>query len=210
MHFSARHGNEERTVGSATSTKQHLWCDADWIDERDAFGSLTREFFGLAQLNISVSATNYLYSLDHIKSVREMTNSAGVIQAQYYYSPFGESTKISGLEESDFRFAGYFIHQRSKLCKPIYRLYSPLLGRFINRDPISERGGVNLFAYVANSPTQLTDPIGFMPKDEGQFYKQGFDFREFNYGEWGGQGLANGGHPIGGELGKFPHEGQKG
>ena len=31
-----------------------------------------------------------------------------------------------------------------------FRYYSPQIGRFINRDPIGERGGVNLFVITAN------------------------------------------------------------
>jgi RHS repeat-associated protein len=32
-----------------------------------------------------------------------------------------------------------------------FRYYVPLLGRWINRDPIAERGGLNLYAFVANN-----------------------------------------------------------
>jgi RHS repeat-associated protein len=42
-----------------------------------------------------------------------------------------------------------------------YRYYSPELGRWINRDPIGERGGVNLRAFCANAPALSIDPVGF-------------------------------------------------
>ena len=41
-----------------------------------------------------------------------------------------------------------------------YRAYSPNTGRWISRDPIFEAGGVNLYAYVGNSPIDRTDPLG--------------------------------------------------
>jgi len=41
-----------------------------------------------------------------------------------------------------------------------YRYYSPQLGRFINRDPIGERGGVNLYGFVGNSPVNHLDRFG--------------------------------------------------
>jgi len=41
-----------------------------------------------------------------------------------------------------------------------YRFYSPGLGRWINRDPVSERGGMNLYLYCANSPPSSLDPWG--------------------------------------------------
>lgn len=41
-----------------------------------------------------------------------------------------------------------------------HRWYSPELGRFVMRDPIGVRGGVNVYAYCKNAPTCLVDPAG--------------------------------------------------
>ncbi len=43
-----------------------------------------------------------------------------------------------------------------------YRYYSPELGRWINRDPIEERGGANLYGFVGNNSVGLTDAVGLM------------------------------------------------
>ena len=40
------------------------------------------------------------------------------------------------------------------------RPYDPHLQRWIQRDPIGEEGGLNLYAYVANNPINLWDPFG--------------------------------------------------
>lgn len=40
------------------------------------------------------------------------------------------------------------------------RLYSPGLGKWINRDPIGEMGGVNLYTVVGNEPVEGCDPFG--------------------------------------------------
>jgi len=38
--------------------------------------------------------------------------------------------------------------------------YSPDTGRWLNRDPIQEAGGLNLYDYVANNPINWIDPLG--------------------------------------------------
>jgi uncharacterized protein RhaS with RHS repeats len=41
-----------------------------------------------------------------------------------------------------------------------FRFYQVSAGRWLNRDPIAERGGINLYAYCANSPTSNADSLG--------------------------------------------------
>ena len=41
-----------------------------------------------------------------------------------------------------------------------FRYYSPSLGRFLNRDPLGEAGGSNLYAFVENDPVNGWDYLG--------------------------------------------------
>ncbi len=41
-----------------------------------------------------------------------------------------------------------------------YRFYNPETGRWLNRDPIGENGGPNLYGYVGNDPVNKVDPLG--------------------------------------------------
>jgi insecticidal toxin complex protein TccC len=41
-----------------------------------------------------------------------------------------------------------------------FRFYDPGLQRWINRDPIGEMGGLNLYGFVGNSPLIYVDPYG--------------------------------------------------
>lgn len=41
-----------------------------------------------------------------------------------------------------------------------WRSGNRFVGRWLNRDPMEELGGINLYAFVRNSPVNLVDPIG--------------------------------------------------
>ncbi len=45
-----------------------------------------------------------------------------------------------------------------------YRYYHTNLGRWLSRDPIGEKGGINLYGFVGNSPVNGNDVIGAYPK----------------------------------------------
>lgn len=44
-----------------------------------------------------------------------------------------------------------------------HRFYSPGIGRWVNRDPIGERGGRNLYRFARNAPISLVDLYGLCP-----------------------------------------------
>jgi RHS repeat-associated protein len=46
-----------------------------------------------------------------------------------------------------------------------YRFYNPSTGRWLNRDPIGEDGGLNLYVFVSNQSTVLFDPSGLSEFD---------------------------------------------
>jgi len=48
-----------------------------------------------------------------------------------------------------------------------YRLYNPELGRWINRDPIEEEGGLNLYGFVGNELIGRFDVLGLAWEIEG-------------------------------------------
>ena len=48
-----------------------------------------------------------------------------------------------------------------------YRYYDPMTGRWPSRDPIGERGGVNLYGFVYNNPFGWIDVLGREPRPNG-------------------------------------------
>jgi RHS repeat-associated protein len=103
------------------------------------------------------------YISDRQGSIREMTNAAGVIQAQYSYDAYGRLLKTQGSLNADFEYCGYYYHIPSGLSLTPNRAYSSYFGRWISRDPLGETMGANLYAYVGNSPIMYADPSGLGP-----------------------------------------------
>jgi len=183
----------ETVSGVITSTNQFMWCDNQMCESRNAIGLVAAQFFNLGE---TISGTIYLYTKDQpLGSVREMTDSLGNVQAEYSYDPYGRVTQLHGSLASDFRYAGYYLHAPSGLNLTLNRAYSSILGRWINRDPIGEDGGLDLYAYVGNMPTEITDPTGldvFVVTSPG-FGGIGGAQHVFGYGTDAGLGAGRGG-----------------
>jgi RHS repeat-associated protein len=139
-----------------------MWCGSVICEERDATGAtaLKRYFDKGFQVISGSSSGKYFYSKDHLDSIREFLDSTGTLRARYDYDPYGLSGKVAGDSASDFGFTGFYYHVPSGLNLAPYRPYSPVLGRWISRDPIEEVGGTNLYAYAADNPPNASDPLG--------------------------------------------------
>jgi len=63
---------------------------------------------------------------------------------------------------NSLRFAGQYYDEETGLHYNWHRYYDPKTGRYLTPDPIGLAGGINIFAYVDNNPTNRTDPRGFI------------------------------------------------
>jgi RHS repeat-associated protein len=85
-------------------------------------------------------ATHNYYFADGNGNIAYMLNSSQAMVASYRYDPFGNTISSSGTLASANRFSSKEIHVNSGMYHYGYRFYDPNLQRWINRDPISERG----------------------------------------------------------------------
>jgi RHS repeat-associated protein len=102
------------------------------------------------------------YHCDGIGNITAMINSLQMIVAKYEYDPFGNITSQSGPSAAAnlYRFSSKEYFQNSGLIYYLYRFYDPNLQRWSNRDPIEEKGGVNLFRFVGNNSVSRYDDFG--------------------------------------------------
>ena len=89
-------------------------------------------------------------------------SEAGDLAAQFVYDPYGNVIEQCGIQSSHFSFgfSTKILDHEVGLVAYQRRFYSPDLGRWLNRDPIEEDGGENLYAFCLNAPISVFDKVG--------------------------------------------------
>ena len=77
--------------------------------------------------------------------------------------PFGEPLVSTGAvaAEMPFRFSTKYQDAETGLYYYIHRYYDSITGRWPSRDPIGERGGMNLYGFVGNNGVNWIDVLGY-------------------------------------------------
>ena len=100
-------------------------------------------------LAIQKDGTWYTYGWDLTKNICEIFGQNGYIRSTYAYTPFGAVT-ASGDVKQPIQWSSEYYDNELALVYYNYRHYNPTDGRWINRDPIAEQGGWNLYGFVGN------------------------------------------------------------
>lgn len=151
------------------------------IAETDGTGSTTNSnyneyiFFAarrIAQSN-PASSNVYYYFVDHLGSIRVVTNATGTPCYEVDYLPYGNENTPSGFTNTcstRYRFTGYERDLETAYGNSagtdyaFARYYNSRLGRFMSSDPldgdITEPQTLNHYAYVGDNPVNAVDPTG--------------------------------------------------
>jgi RHS repeat-associated protein len=107
-------------------------------------------------------STHNHYHADGNGNITYLVNSSQTAAAQYKYDPYGNQISSSGglASANAYRFSSKEFMTTSNLYYYGYRFYHRGFQRWLNRDPIGERGGINLFGMVFNTPVNLVDAFG--------------------------------------------------
>jgi RHS repeat-associated protein len=95
-----------------------------------------------------------------------------------FYDPSGSILSQSRtLADADVcRFSSKEFHAASELSYYAYRFYEPGTQRWLNRDPIGEAGGLNVYVYAYNSSPNYFDPDGLSTYYDPNFGDPSFLF----------------------------------
>ncbi|MCC5831338.1 MAG: RHS repeat-associated core domain-containing protein, partial [Phycisphaeraceae bacterium] len=156
---------EERVDGAVHA--QYLWClsyiDTPVLRWRDTTG------------NEELDETLY-YTVDANKNVTALIDAAtGNVVERYLYDPYGwvmvvddgwNTVAWSASRKNEILFAGYRYNPETGYYHVRHREYHPMLGRWMQRDPLGYVDGGNLYEYVRSGPVRYVDPRGLASDED--------------------------------------------
>ena len=154
-----------------TSEKRRVFDGMDVVQERNAANEVTAQVVRSGNiegiLSRSTAAGASFYGYDGGGNVTLLTDSNGAEVGHYRYDAFGNTLESSGTRatENPYRFSTKELSS-SGLYDFGYRFYLPASGTWLNRDPLREEGGVNLYSMVDNNSVNNADEYGLITKKQ--------------------------------------------
>jgi RHS repeat-associated protein len=104
----------------------------------------------------------YYHLADRQGSTRLLTDERARVAARLDYDTFGDG---AGSPLTRYAYTGRERDDQTGIYYYRARWYDPQLGRFLSEDPIGLAGGMNMYSYVSNNPTNKVDPSGLYESD---------------------------------------------
>jgi RHS repeat-associated protein len=126
----------------------------------------------------NITHTYYVVRNDRGDTVALVDSGTSSTVAAFEYAPYGGLTVVDADENAStpsgvlppsmanpaslcpMLFSSKYYDHEVGLYYYGYRYYRPETGTWLNRDPLAEQGGLNLYAMVGNDPMNAVDPLG--------------------------------------------------
>jgi len=152
---------------SSSATSVYAYDGDNLVEETGSTGTATARYaMGLnidEPFAILQGTTTDYYQADGLGSITSLSNSSGADAETYTYDSFGNLTASTGSLTNRYRYTGREFDAETGLYYYRARYYDPSGGRFLSEDPVQFGGGINFYAYVANSPINFSDLSGLGP-----------------------------------------------
>jgi RHS repeat-associated protein len=157
----------QRTGITNNAGTRRMYYDADdrLLFETDAAGRVMTDYIYAGSLLVARNRSGQtgFYHFDKTGNTLCITGRDGTISTTYAYDTFGMVTaKTADGDPNPFTFTGQHgvVDDGDGLYLMKRRHYDAVTGRFIQRDPIGIKSGLNLYAYAGNNPVSRIDPEG--------------------------------------------------
>jgi len=153
------------------ATAYYLYDGDMLLAEMDAAGTVTtyNTWGPTGLLNRTNLQTNreVWYLFDPQGNVAQRTDAAGHVLSADQYDAWG-NLLAGGDEQDPYGYNGqfgYYTDHETGMILCTHRYYDPHAGRWLTQDPIGYEGGLNLYKYCGNDPTNRIDPNGLDDDD---------------------------------------------
>jgi RHS repeat-associated protein len=148
---------ETIATASGVTTNRYVWG-------KDLSGTFQGAGGVGGLLAVSMNGSCFFPFYDNNGNIIAYESESGELVAEYVYDAFGRTIAHFGPMANAFphRFSTKYYDSETGLSNYGYRFYSSDLMRWLNRDPIEENGGRNLFSFVNNDPMSSFDQLGLV------------------------------------------------
>jgi RHS repeat-associated protein len=180
----------EKSIGG--NTTKYFYSGNQVIEERDTSDNVTKQYIygnGIDEIirvdnYESGSPAAYYYHTNAIGSVTAITDDSGNLIERVSYDTFGMPTFTdssgetisSSTIDNEYLFQGRRYDRETNLYYYRARYYDPIMGRFLQTDPMGYNDSMNLYQGFNMNPLNFVDPWGELIFNGNRLEKVGGKF----------------------------------